>query len=83
MFATTSELGGEAGSDAESVGECSYPYENYPFDQYDCEESKYLQRLAFLHREQLFLYNNGLVWTMNFVPETVDDVYNNNAYCIS
>lgn len=83
ISATTSTLGGEAGFDAESMGECNYPYVTYPFKEYYMQEAKYLQQVALLHRNHMYFCHSGLVATKNFMPETVDDVYYNNAYCMS
>jgi hypothetical protein len=74
---------GEAFPDAESVGECDHPYEPYPFEEYDVEHAEYLQRLAVLHMEHMYLYDHGFFDTEDFMPESADDVYNNNVYSMS
>lgn len=73
----------EACSDIESLGECDHPEEPYPFEQYDVEIDAYFQRLALLHVEHMYLYECGLVRTEDFIPETVEDVYNKNMYNLS
>lgn len=70
-------LDGESMSDLESVGECDHPYEEYPFEAYDLGHAQYLEMLAVLHAEQPYNFERGLL------PETVDDDYYNNMYCIS
>lgn len=74
MSASTNAVHSQVDSNAESVAQCNYPIEYYPFEQYDFEEALYLQQLAFLHHNHCYLYDKGLVWTMNFLPDTVDDV---------
>ena len=76
-------LPGEAWSDVESVGECDHPYEPYPFEEYDVQNAAYLQRLALLYGELMYFYERGLLHTEDFMPETVDDVYNKNMYNLS
>ena len=73
----------EAFSDAESVGECAAPYEHYPFEEYDVQYATYLEKLAFLHSEHMYFYERGLLNNTDFMPETVDDVYNKNMYSLS
>ena len=90
----------EAGSDVSSVGECDYPYEpcpfeeyeqelsthlheRYPFEEYEQELSNYLQWLALLHRVHMCFVESGLLNEHDFLPETMEDVYNANRYSMS
>jgi hypothetical protein len=84
----------EAGSDVESVGSCEHPYEPYPFDfdhayepypfeEYEQQLSTYLQRLVLLHRQHMYFFESWLHHTQNFLPETMEDVYNKNLYSMS
>ncbi len=61
----------EAGSDVSSVGECDYPYEPCPFEEYEQELSTYLQRLALLHRVHMYFVESGLLNEHDFLPETM------------
>ena len=83
ICAVSMALNGEAWSDVESVGECDHPYEPYPFEEYDVQHAAYLQRLALLHSEHMYFYERGFLNTEDFMPETVDDVYNKNMYSMS
>jgi hypothetical protein len=83
MSDTTMSESGEDFSDGESVGECSYAYEPYPFEQYDLEFAEYFKGLDLLHLNHMYLYDHGIVATEDFMPETVGEVYNKNLYCMS
>ena len=83
MSDSTMALVGEAFSDVESVGECSYAYEPYPFEQYDLEFVVYFEGLALLYLNHMYLYDRGIVTTEDFMPETVGEVYNKHLYYMS
>lgn len=83
MSDSTMALAGEAFSDVESIGESSYAYEPYPFEQYDLEFVEYFEGLALLHLNHMYLYDRGIVTTEDFMPETVGEVYNKYLYCMS
>jgi len=44
---------------------------------------QYLADLVFHYVEHMDWYEMGFVGTEDFMPETVDDVYNSNLYCMS
>jgi hypothetical protein len=70
-------------SHLESVGECDHPFQPYPFEEYEQQLRTYLQRLALLHSQHMYFFERGLLNTQNFLPETMEDVYNNNLYAMS
>lgn len=69
--------------DAESTGHCSHCSEVCSVHEYEHALDKYLERLVNLHFEWLEWYADGFVQTMDFIPETVDEVYHSNMYCLS
>lgn len=76
-------LAGEDFADVESVGESTFTYEPYPFEQYECKFSEYLKGLALLHLNHIYLYDRGIVTTEDCMPETLGEVYNKHLYCMS
>jgi len=56
---------------------------NYPFEEYDEEHAEYLQCLALLHKDHMYFYNYGFFHIEDFMPETTNNVYNNNVYNMS
>lgn len=70
-------------SDVESVGESSSANEPYPFEQYDLQCADYFEGLAILHMNHMYLYDCGIVTTEDFMPDTVEELYNKNLYCMS
>lgn len=83
MSSTEGTLGGGDMSDAESIGECDHPHEEYPFEQYELEEATYLEDLVFRYSEHMLYYEFGLMESKNFETNSIDDVYNQNMYCMS
>lgn len=77
---TLAEVDEEVLSKGEYGGDCDSPY---PFEDYDMEHGMYLQRLAFLHSDHMYLYDHGCFANEDFLPETVEDVYNKNLYTMS
>lgn len=55
----------------------------YPFEEFEKAEEKYLENLAVLQKEQMQFYDNGFYRAVQCFPKTVDDVYNSNIYSIS
>lgn len=53
------------------------------FEQYEMELNKYLEHLVDLYLDRLILYNRGVVGTLDFMPESMHDVYHGNLYCMS
>jgi len=47
---------------------------------YDVEHKQYLEELVVCYTKYQYWYDLGFVDSMNSMPETVDDVYNNNIY---
>jgi len=54
-----------------------------PAEELDMLYEQYLEDLVFLCAEHMSWYEMGFVQTKDFTPETVDDVYNNNLYCMN
>lgn len=52
-------------------------------ERFDLEYDQYLEDLVFQSAEHMLWYDMGFVGSKDFTHETVDDVYNNNLYCMS
>jgi len=70
-------------SEVESVPLCTNLGDGDVFAQYEMELNKYFKHLVDLYMDWLILYNLGIVGSLDFLPESVDDVYHNNLYCMS
>jgi len=54
-----------------------------PLELLELQYEQYLEALVFQCAEHMSWYEMGFVRTKDFTPETVEDVYNNNVYCMS
>jgi len=54
-----------------------------PSEQVDVQYALYLRDLVFHYIEHMLWYEEGSVGTEDFMPEMLDDVYNEHLYCMS
>lgn len=73
----------EVWSDVQFVRECDHQYKPYLFEVYDIMQAKCMQSLALKHVEDTSFILGGLLNTLSFKPDMVDDVYYKNLYRIS
>jgi len=62
---------------------CANPSDEDGFDQYETELNEYLEHLVDLYLDQLILYNRGIVGSLDFMPESMHNVYHSNLYYMS
>jgi len=73
----------QGSADVQPTGNSLNLGEVYFFEEYEDQFAEYLERLVNLHLERLDWYDSGFVSTMDFIPETADEVYHSNMYCLS
>lgn len=70
-------------NDNETVQSCVSPSVGDSIEQWEVEFEEYLERMVYLHMDRQELYDLGLVGSMDFMPESIDDVYHAHLYCMS
>lgn len=67
----------------DNVQSCDASDEGNVFDQYESDLNNYLKHLVDLYMDRLVLYNRGVVGSLDFMPDSLHDVYHSNLYCMS